>query len=34
MTNETGDNIVLASRDIHKSQPVCFIPEKLITTVD
>ena len=26
--------MVIASRDIHKAEPVCFIPEKLITTVE
>jgi len=26
--------MVLATRDIHKAEPVCFIPEKLITTVE
>ena len=26
--------MVMASRDIHKAEPVCFIPEKLITTAE
>lgn len=34
MMNEYGDNCVIASKDIHKSAPILFIPEKLITTIE
>jgi len=28
------DNVVISSQDIHKAEPLLFIPEKLITTVE
>jgi|TARA_B110000285_G_scaffold95078_1_gene108487 hypothetical protein len=30
----TEQTMVLATRDIHKTEPICFIPEKLITTCE